>query len=211
VLETVASAGARPGRQSSTSIGRRNGRRGQCPLTNRPSFLIAQLCIAVNQKIRLQRHVVAFDALADLAQFFQPPRRVVVSPVRKRCPSSPFVDVIHNPPGNRRNVGVPRPPRTVRVAVTAGAIEHCGYVGRRMFRRHQHLLRIDWRVGPRWPDQLADRENRQQSSAGSLRNACRAQCSCKYIGATRGGFVAAETVSFTRCVTSSARFQARRP
>jgi hypothetical protein len=67
--------------QSSTSIGRRNGRRGPCPVTNRPSFLIAQLCIAVNQKIRLQRHVVAFDTLADLAEFFQPPRGVVIGPI----------------------------------------------------------------------------------------------------------------------------------
>jgi hypothetical protein len=167
------------------SIWQRRGRRRAGPVANRQSVLIAQFRVAMDEQVRLKRHVMAFDALADLVQFLQPSRRVVIGPIRKRCSSPAFVDVIHNPPGNGRHIGVPRPPGAVRVAVTAGAVEQGGNVGRQMFVRRQRLARIDGRVRPCRPHQLTDGEKGDHSRAGSLRKSCRVQRACIIYGSLR--------------------------
>src|SRR3569832_1246498 len=93
------------------------------PCTERLPVALRELCAAVDERVRAERHRAAPGRRADSLQKAEPVAPGVLAPAGEVEVAAAVGDVVDDEPGGWRDVRVPGPVRAVRVAVHARAFE----------------------------------------------------------------------------------------
>lgn len=142
--------------------------RGLAPLADRLHVCACQLCLRMHERVHGPGHFAFGHFLAHLFRQFCPPLGAVRAPLRETHFFAARANVVGDEPRCRSHAAVPRPDRTIGVAVVTRSAQDPGGFSGKSRARGNLVCRVDCRVCSRWPDCLRNNENRHNGQNRSF-------------------------------------------